>query len=82
MTDTLNQLPVGHAVHVEAPARLYCPAGQTDAVTLAEPAGQAWPAAQGRKVALVDPAGHAYPATQVPLQACNRMPLVLPNLPA
>ncbi len=37
----LLKVPAAHGVHTAAPARLNVPAGQTDAVVLADPAGQA-----------------------------------------
>ncbi len=45
-TVTLNQVPAGQSLHAPAPARLYCPAGQTDAVALVDPAAHAYPAVQ------------------------------------
>ncbi len=85
---TLNQVPAGQLLHNAALARLYSPAGQTDAVALVDPAGQEYPAeqlaqapapltlyrpaGQSTAVALADPGGHAYPAVQAALQALGR----------
>ncbi len=44
--ETLNQVPAGQSVQATAPARLYLPAGHTDAVELVDPAGQKYPAEQ------------------------------------
>ncbi len=45
--DVLNQVPAGQAVQLAAPAKLYRPGRQMEAVALVEPAGQKYPAAQG-----------------------------------
>jgi hypothetical protein len=42
----LNQVPGGQLLHDPAPAWLYCPAGQMDAVALVDPTGHAYPAVQ------------------------------------
>ena len=39
-------MPTGQGLQALAPAKLYCPAGQMDAVALVDPAGQVYPAAQ------------------------------------
>ncbi len=44
---TSPKLPAGQAVQFAAPARLYRPGGQMDAVALEDPAGQLYPAEQG-----------------------------------
>jgi hypothetical protein len=44
---TSPYVPPGHNVQVPAPARLYRPTGQMDAVALVDPAAHACPAAQG-----------------------------------
>jgi hypothetical protein len=41
---TLCQVPAGQLLQDPAPARLYCPAGHTDAVALVEPTPHAYPA--------------------------------------
>jgi hypothetical protein len=43
---TLNQVPAGQSVHDPAPARLYWPAGQINAVALVDSAAHAYPAVQ------------------------------------
>jgi hypothetical protein len=62
--------PSGHWVQDPAPAPLYCPAGQMDAVALVLPAGQAYPAVHGPlHVATVRPTLAPYlPAAHGPLQ--------------
>ncbi len=44
---SLLHLPAAQSLHAPAPARLYLPAGHTDAVALVDPAGQKYPAVQG-----------------------------------
>jgi hypothetical protein len=46
MDEVLPYLPPGQSEHTAAPTRLYWPAGQVDAVALADPAGHAYPAVQ------------------------------------
>ncbi len=45
-TEALNHVPAGHAVHVAAAVRLYCPDGHTAVVALVDPVEQAYPATQ------------------------------------
>lgn len=39
-------MPAGQALHTQAPAREYCPAGHTAAVALMDPATHTYPALQ------------------------------------
>jgi hypothetical protein len=46
LTAGSNHTPPGHAMHAADPARLYLPAGHTEAVAFVDPAGHAYPALQ------------------------------------
>jgi hypothetical protein len=93
----LLHVPAAQLVHVRAPARLYRPAGQRDAVAFVDATGQKYPAVQALQkpaparlywpaghmdaVALVDPAGQKYPAVQLVLHTVARAALLL-HVPA
>ncbi len=75
--------PAAHNVHDAAPARLYLPAAQTDAVALVDPAAQACPAVQLPLHVGDDRPGTApyRPAAHAAVHAADVSPVPFPNRP-